>query len=80
MLRTFTTTVRAIDPADGELKTWGGDRVQAISWAEAQHILNTTERGYMKVDGELVAEIPCKPGTFKPDWDGSIDYQTPRLN
>lgn len=80
MLRTFTTTVRAIDPTDGELKTWGGDRVQAISWQHAQHILNTTERGYMKVDGELVAEIPCHQGTFDPDWDGMIDYQTPRLN
>lgn len=80
MFKTYITRIRAIDPNDGELKTWGGDNIQAITWEHAEYILNETGRGYMQVDGELIAEIMCKPGTFEPDWNSYIDYQTPNLN
>lgn len=36
--------------------------------------------GHLVVTGELVSEIPCKPGTFNPDWDKETDYHTPQLN
>lgn len=61
-MRIFCTEIKAIDPKDGELKTWGGDNVKSITWTHAQEILNRTGRGYMKVTGELVSEIDSETG------------------
>ena len=75
----YITEVRAIDPIDNELKTWCGDEIKAISEAEANHILQNTGRGYMKVIGILEAEIPCKNG-YEPDLKNMIDYSNYKLN
>lgn len=70
----FTTIIKAIDPRDGELKIWGGDRVEAISFDDAQHVLDTTGRGYMEIHGRLIEEIPCDE-KMNPMWDKSINYE-----
>lgn len=52
----FVTLIQAIDPNDGNLKTFYGDYIEAKDENEAQNILNETGRGYMKVSGGFVQE------------------------
>lgn len=49
---------RAIDPNDGELKTWIGPRIEAISWGEAEEKIK--ELGYLQISGVLHSEIDEK--------------------
>lgn len=53
----FVTLIQAIDPKDGNLKTFYGDYIEAKDENEAQNILDETGRGYMKVSGGFVEEI-----------------------
>ena len=79
-MNTYTTTIKAIDPKDGELKTWGGPNIQGITFKDAENYCQNNGLGYCKVDGLLVSEIPCKTGTFEPDWDNEIDHYNQNLN
>lgn len=54
----FATKIRAIDPSDGELKTWGGQPIEAISWNEAESLCEP----YEEVDGVLWSEIDFETG------------------
>lgn len=38
-------------------RTFAGDTVYATSFEMAQAILDSTRRGYMRIDGRLVAEV-----------------------
>ena len=55
-MKKFVTLIQAIDPKDGNLKTFYGDYIEAKDENEAQKILNETGRGYMKVSGGFVKE------------------------
>ena len=50
----FTTELKAIDPKDGELKTWSGPHIDALSWSHAEEVCQMTGRGYLKVTGQFV--------------------------
>ena len=76
----YSTTIKAISHIDGELKTYVGPNVPGISFADAQNYCENNVLGYCKVDGLLVAEIPCKEGTYEPDWNKMVDYENKRLN
>jgi len=56
-MRKFTTELRAIDPSDGEIKTWQGPDIDAISFADAQQYCINNGLGYLTVTGILVAVI-----------------------
>lgn len=73
-MKLWVTEIRAIDPLTGELKTYGGPNVPGINQADAERYCREN-LGMCKVLGELVAEIPCKPGGYEPDWDNIIDYE-----
>lgn len=45
---------------DGELKTWGGPYIEAISWKDAQEQIK--EIGYLELDGVLLSEIDFETG------------------
>lgn len=78
-MKTWATEIKAICPLTGKLKTYGGDNVEAPTWAMAQQWCNEN-KGYLKVIGELIAEIPCKEGTFEADFNKSIDYEKTQNN
>lgn len=80
MVKVFATRIKAIDPTTGDLVTWHGDNVEALTEGMAQEWLNHNGKGYMKVVGELVAEIPCFEGTFEPDFSRMIDYRAMQNN
>lgn len=75
-MKLFTTELRAIDPRDGELKTWCGPHVPGISWDDARWYCDNNGLGYCRVTGELVAEIGTKieNGFIVPDFDNMIEY------
>lgn len=57
-----------------------GMTVIACSREKAQSILDKYDYHYLILEDEIVAEIPCKPGTFDPDWEKMIDYEAIRDN
>jgi hypothetical protein len=78
-MKLYTTELKAIDPHDGQLKTWMGEYIEAISFQDAQNYCEQHGLGYLKVIGELVKEIPTKKdGT--PDWNNSTDFENIALN
>lgn len=76
----YITTIKAVSPIDGELKSYEGPNVQGISFEDAQNYCENNGLGYCKVDGLLVAEIPCKNGSYEPDFDKLKDYENDKLN
>lgn len=80
MIRLWETEIRATKPSTGELTLYGGPTVPGITHADAQAYCENNGLGYCKVIGELVAKIPCKPGTHEPDWANMIDYETGQNN
>lgn len=73
-MKQYVTQIKAIEPSTWEMKTWAGPNVPGISFADAETYCQNNGLGYCEVIGELVSEIPCKPGTYKPDWDKQVDY------
>lgn len=78
-MRTWITEIKALSAKTGEMATWAGENVEAPSWELAQQWCDEY-KGYLKVIGELVAEIPCKEGSFEPDWDNMTDYEKIKHN
>lgn len=73
-MKLFVTEINAIDPIDGETKAWFGPYVPGITKRDAEQYCQANGLAYCKIIGELVAEIPCKPGGFKPDFGNQTDY------
>ena len=78
-MKIWITEFRAPDARTGEIKTWCGENVKAPTWELAQQWC-FENRGYLKVIGEMVAEIPCREGTHEPDWDNMVDYDNIQNN
>jgi len=78
-MKQWCTEFKALDARTGQMKTWCGENVQAPSFELAQQWCYEN-RGYLKVIGELVAEIPCKENSYEPDFDKMIDYENQKLN
>jgi len=73
-MRLWSTEIKALCPHTGEMKTWTGDNVQAPTWELAQQWCDAN-KGYLKVIGELIAEIPCDEETYEADFGGKVDYE-----
>lgn len=73
-MKKWVTEVTAVSPTTGELTTYFGDIIEAPNMRLAQEWCELNERGYLKVIGELICEVPCKPNSLEPDWDNAIDY------
>lgn len=70
----FITKIKALHPITNELAEWMGDNIEAESELKAKDILNRTGRGYMKISGQLISEIPCFKGTLEADWSKRKDF------
>lgn len=73
-MKTWVTELYALDHNTGDFKKWVGDNIKAPTWQLAQQWCDNN-KGYLKVIGELIAEIPCKEGTIEPNWDEMTDYE-----
>lgn len=72
----YCTEIKAISPHDKEMYSYAGPHVPGISFKDAQDYCENNGLGYCKVTGVLIAEIPCKPGTYEADFDKQVDYDT----
>ncbi len=70
----YTTTIKAIDPQTGEMKTWGGPNIPAITRKGARKYCDTHGLGYCEVSDKLVAEIGTKADGHTPDWDNRLEF------
>lgn len=73
-MKLYLTEIRAVDPTDGETKTFAGPRVPGITFGFAEQYCQNNGLGYCKVIGELIAEIPCKSDDPFADLGNRIDY------
>jgi hypothetical protein len=74
-MKTFTTTIHALDPADGEYKEFAGPNIEAPSRKLAFDYCQRNGLGYCHIGNELVMIVPCKKHTSnEPDFDKKIDY------
>lgn len=55
-MKCFITQIEAVDPLDGQLKVWAGQRIWA-SDLESAEILAKEKAGYLRVVGQLIEEI-----------------------
>lgn len=79
-MKLYCTEIKATDWRTGRMTTWCGPEVPGISEADAQNYADQHFGGYLKVIGELVAEIPCKRGTYEADFSKMIDHENGSLN
>lgn len=77
IMKLWCTEFMALDAETGEMKSWCGENVKALTREMAQQWCHEN-KGHLKVVGELIAEIPCKED--KPDFKNMVDYQNPHLN
>ena len=73
-MKKWCTEIKALDATSGEMKTWFGDEIEAPSYELAQEWCNNN-KAYLKVIGELIAEIPCKKGNYEADFNKMVDYE-----
>jgi len=78
-MKRWVTEFMALDARTKEMKKWCGENVEAPTWELAQQWCYEN-RGHLIVVGELIAEIPCKEGTYEPDWNKMIDYEDIQMN
>lgn len=79
-MKLYVTSIEAICPTDGSLKSWGGPHVPGISFADAELYCQRNGLGYCKVEGILLSEIPCKDGSYEPDFTKEVLYGKVNLN
>lgn len=78
-MKIWLTELRALEVSSGTMKLYCGDNVEAPTHDLAQQWCGTYQP-YLKVIGELVAEIPCKPGTHEADFSKQVDYDNIQNN
>lgn len=71
----WETEILAVNPHTGKLCTFAGPHVRAFTPGLAQQWCDTNGYGYLKVTGDrIIQEVPCIPGTNKPDWSKARNY------
>lgn len=71
----YTTTIKAVDPQTGEMKTWGGPNVPAVTREGARKYCDTHGLGYCEISDKLVSEIGTKSiNDHRPDWDNRLEF------
>lgn len=74
-MKLWNTMMQVVNQQTGEFHWVEGMRVKAFSRKLAQEILDKYDYHYLVLGDEIVAEIPCNPGTLDPDWSKMVDYQ-----
>lgn len=64
-MKRWTTELTATD-REGNLFTWVGQVITAPSWQLAEEYCEKNGLGYLRITGELIAEVPCDKN-LKPD-------------
>lgn len=79
-MKTWGTEIKAICAVTGEMKTFCGQNIKAPTRQLAHEYCQNNGLGYCHITDELVMEIPCKEGTYEPDFNNAIDYDKEQNN
>lgn len=74
-MKIFGTKMQVINQHTKEPIWVEGMKVKSPTRESAQRLLDKCDYHYLVLGDELIAEIPCKPGTLEPDWNKMIDYE-----
>lgn len=74
-MKIWSTEMQVLNQQTKELHWVEGMKVKAFTKEKAQELLDKYDYHYLVLNDEIVAEIPCKEGTFEPDWNRMIDYE-----
>ena len=78
----WATEIKALCPHSGELLTWGGPQIEALT-KDAAQLWRDENLGYLKVIGRLMMTVPAKrdeDGNVILDWDNVVDLDEGRWN
>lgn len=78
-MKTYATIFKAINRTTGEMNTFSGERIHALTFGLAEEYCRQY-KPYLKVIGVVLSEIPCKEGSFEPDFKNRKDYKDLSLN
>lgn len=77
-MKIWLTEIKALEARTGKkMATWAGENVEAPTFELAQQWCDKN-KGYLKVVGELVAEVPFENG--KADFSKMVDYENIKNN
>lgn len=79
-MKYWVTEIKAKSPIDGSMRAYGGPDVPGETIEEAQDYCENNGLGYCWVLGQLIMDIPCKEGTFEPDWDNATNFDEDEEN
>lgn len=79
-MKIWSTEMQVLNQKTKELHRVEGMNVKAFTREKAQELLDKYDYHYLILCDEIVAEIPCKPGTLEPDWNKIIDYEVIQNN
>lgn len=79
-MKLWHTQMQVLNQQTKELHWVEGMRVIAPTRQKAQDLLDKYNYHYLVLVGEIIAEIPCKPGTNEPEWNRMIDYDIIQQN
>lgn len=79
-MKTWCTTIYAKCAVTGEMKKYCGPNIQAFTPGLARAWADNNGLGYCHIDGELESEIPCKAGTYDPDFSKQINFSSYQEN
>lgn len=68
-MKLYLTQIQAVDPNDGELKTWAGPPIPADSYEEAVRYAQNNGLGYLVILGPIEEEIPWIEWEFDICWN-----------
>lgn len=74
-MKIWITEMQVLNQETKELHWVEGMRIKSPTIESAQKILDKYNYHYLVILGELVADIPCMPGTQDPDFNKMIDYE-----
>lgn len=74
------TLIYSICPVNNDKRVFVGPTIEAPSRQLAHEYCQNNGMGYCHIGDELIMEIPCKEGTYEPDWNKSVDYHKEQYN
>lgn len=79
-MKIWTTVIYAKCAVDGVIRQFCGQNIEAPTKQLAHEYCQNNGLGYLHISDELVMEIPCKKGTYEPDFKNAIDYDKTQNN
>lgn len=76
-MRKWVTEYDVVD--QNTVMVFAGEDIAAPSFELAQKLCDDQNKG-LRVIGELLAEVPCKKGSYEPDMAGKVDYDQINMN